>query len=86
MALAIASTQQHVYRRNYDESKWQPVGTDTNGCRVQVAKNSGEFYFKISFKDPVDNTVVVSKICVGGCGIIDTSHSTVFLFVSSCTN
>lgn len=46
MAVAVANTSQYLFKRNFNENKWTPVGKDM--CRVQVTEKSGEFYFKIN--------------------------------------
>ena len=45
MAVAVANTNQYLYKRNFNENKWAAVGEKT--CKVQVTEKSGEFYFKI---------------------------------------
>jgi hypothetical protein len=46
MAVAIANTNQYLYKRNFNENKWAQVGERV--CRVQVTEKSGEFYFRIN--------------------------------------
>lgn len=45
--IAIASTNQYVFKRNFPERKWEPVGMSGKTCRVQVSMKNDEFYFKI---------------------------------------
>jgi hypothetical protein len=44
--LAVASTKQLLYERNFAENKWKAVGE--RKCHVQVAEKNGEFYFRIT--------------------------------------
>ena len=46
MAVAIASSNQYLFRRNFNENKWAPVGKGV--CKIQVMEKSGEFYFKFT--------------------------------------
>lgn len=46
MAVAVANTNQYLYKRNFNENKWAAVGEAV--CRVQVTEKSGEFYFRIN--------------------------------------
>ena len=46
MALAIASTNQYLFKRNFNQNKWATVGK--GACKIQVTGKSGEFYLKFN--------------------------------------
>ena len=48
MAIAIASADQYVFKRNYAEKRWENVDAKDRACKVQVLKKNNEFTFKVS--------------------------------------
>ncbi len=56
MNIAVASTSQYVFKRNFNQNKWQNISKGQ--CKVQVFVKGDEFYFKLVFRDDEDKSEV----------------------------
>ncbi len=41
----IASTEQYIYKRNFNENKWQDVGN--GACRIQIKRRNNNYTLHI---------------------------------------